>query len=82
MLLGILLTVRQATAKASISISLIYDLCSRGILPHIRLGRLGKRGTIRVDSDELEAFLRACRVERPIPSAPPRFKPLNLPSPS
>ncbi len=58
-----LLTVKQAAVRASVSPSLIYELCARGVMPHIRLGRPGKRGCIRIDSDELDGFLAACRVE-------------------
>lgn len=76
------LTVKEAAAKAHVSPSLIYELCSLGVLPHIRLGRPGKRGCIRIDSDELDGFLAGCRKERPLPAASPRFKHLNLPSPS
>jgi excisionase family DNA binding protein len=60
-----LLTVREAAAKARISQSLLYDLCAKGLLPHIRIGRPGKRGCVRIDSVELEAFLQGCRVEGP-----------------
>lgn len=58
-----LLTVKQAASRAAVSPSLIYELCANGVLPHMRLGRPGKRGCIRIDSDELDGFLAACRVE-------------------
>jgi excisionase family DNA binding protein len=69
-----LLTVKQA-ARVAVSPSLIYELCARGVLPHVRLGRPGKRGTIRIDCDELEGFLAACRVEGgPIQADDPPLK--------
>lgn len=57
-----LLTVKEAAAYARVSQSLIYDLCAKGLIPHIRVGRPGRRGTLRIDSDELDGFLAACQV--------------------
>lgn len=76
------LTVKQAAERLKVSQSLIYDLCARGILPHIHLDRSTKRGTIRIDPDELDGFLAAWRMEKPISSASPCSQPLNRQSPS
>jgi excisionase family DNA binding protein len=56
------LTVKQAAEHAAISESLIYAWCKAGVLSHTRLGRPGKRGTIRIDKDELEKFLQTMKV--------------------
>lgn len=58
-----LLTIGEAAAKARVSKSLLYDLCARGLIPHIRLGRPGRRGTLRIDSNDLDGFLAGCRIE-------------------
>jgi excisionase family DNA binding protein len=73
-----LLTVKQAAERAKISPALIYDLCSLGVLPHFRIGRPGRRGCIRIDPDELDGFLAACRKgEEPEAAPPPKPKPVN-----
>jgi excisionase family DNA binding protein len=67
-----MLTVRQAAERASVSQSLVYEWCSSGILPHMRLGRPGKRGCIRIDEADLENFLAQCHQEaRPQTNLPP-----------
>lgn len=52
-----MLSVKQVAARLKISPSLVYSWCQYGILPHVRLGRPGCRGTIRIDPDELEGFI-------------------------
>ena len=56
-----MLTPKQAADKAGVSTSLVYEWCAQGLLPHYRFGRQGRRGTIRIDEIELEAFLARCR---------------------
>jgi excisionase family DNA binding protein len=58
-----MLTSKQAAEKIGVSDSLIYEWCAAGVLPHYRFGRKGRRGTIRIDESELEAFLAGCRRE-------------------
>jgi len=48
------LTVTEAALRASVSVSLIYVWCSDGTLPHIRVGRKGKRGHIRIAEEDLD----------------------------
>ena len=43
--------------------SLIYEWCQSGRLPHYRLGRSGARGKILVEASDLDGFLASCRVE-------------------
>ena len=57
------LTVKQAAERAGVSDSLIYECCAEGRLPHYKLGRKGRRGTIRIEEADLDAFLAACRQE-------------------
>jgi excisionase family DNA binding protein len=57
-----LLTVAQAAERASVSESLVYEWIAAGVLPHLRLGKPGKRGVIRIEPIDLDGFLMACRV--------------------
>jgi excisionase family DNA binding protein len=54
-----MLTVKAAAERAGVSVSLIYSLCAEGRLPHVRLGREGRRGTIRIRESDLSEFLEA-----------------------
>lgn len=76
------MTVKQAAARLGLSSSLVYSLCAFNVIRHTRHGRPGKRGTIRISEEAIAEYQEQCRVERSIPSAPPRFKHINLPSPS
>lgn len=60
-----LLTVAEAAERMRISPSLVYELCAAGEIAHLRLGRPGKRGTIRIPEDAVEKHLRGCRREGP-----------------
>jgi excisionase family DNA binding protein len=57
------MTVREAAARLEVSESLIYRLCATGQLPHRRIGT--RRGTIRIDAEDLTALSEACRREKP-----------------
>gem|GEM_PF-1484253 len=77
-----MLTVTEAALRASVSVSLIYVWCSDGTLPHIRVGRKGKRGHIRIAEEDLDSVLAEFKVSRPTSvsasqsgvSLPPRLK--------
>ncbi len=58
----LVLTVAEAAKQARVSQSLIYAWCKDGVLTHARLGRPGKRGTIRIDQNELMIFLESMKV--------------------
>lgn len=73
-----LLTVKQAAERASVSLSLVYEWISQGMLPCYRLGKTGKRGCIRIDPVELEKFLAGCRKEGSPQTAAPPLKHINL----
>jgi excisionase family DNA binding protein len=55
------LTVKAAAAKLSVSPSLIYALAREGRLPHIRIGRVGKRGKLLFEEADIKAFKEDCR---------------------
>jgi excisionase family DNA binding protein len=57
-----LLTVRQAAKRASVSSSLIYEWCAEKRLPHLRLGKKGRRGRVLIEETDLAAFMESCRV--------------------
>jgi excisionase family DNA binding protein len=70
-----LLKVEQAAEYLAVSTALIYQLCASGRLPHVRLGKPGRRGCIRLAAADLEAFLAAQKrqkPEEPAKSAPRR----------
>ncbi len=60
---ALLLTVEQAAKLCQISRGLAYELCARGELPHVRLGRV-----IRVPRHGLEDWIER---RAGVPSAPP-----------
>jgi excisionase family DNA binding protein len=60
-----MLTVKAAAVRAGVSASLIYALCQEGKIAHLRLGRSGKRGCIRIKEVDLDAFIEECKREPP-----------------
>ena len=68
---------KQAAEKIGVSDSLVYEWCAAGLLPHYRLGRKGRRGCIRIDEAELDAFLARCRQEVRPPVPPLKHIQLN-----
>lgn len=64
-----MLTVREAAVRAGVSDSLIYAWVTEGTLPCLRLGRKGKRGTIRIAPEDLDVALATFRVVPSMPSA-------------
>jgi hypothetical protein len=57
-----------------ISDSLVYELCACGSLSHVRIGRPGSRGCIRITSADIDAFLASQKVGG---TAPARASPLQ-----
>jgi excisionase family DNA binding protein len=72
-----MLTVKQAAERASVSPGIVYQWIGAALLAHHRLGRPGTRGAIRIAEADLEAFLQSCRVEaeQPFTPAPKPAKP-------
>lgn len=58
------LTPKQAAERAGVSVSLVYAWCDEQRLAHYRVGREGKRGRIRIDPADLDAFMRTLRQEQ------------------
>lgn len=56
-----LLTVRETADRLRCSSALVYSLCEKGKLAHVRLG-LG-RGTIRIRVADLDSFLGKATVD-------------------
>ena len=58
---GKLLPVGEAAERLHISPSLIYELCAAGELTHVRIGKPGKRGAIRIEAGDLDGYLAGCK---------------------
>jgi len=56
-----LLTVRESAERLGCSGALVYLLCSEQRLLHVRLGT--GRGTIRVAEDDINGFVKSCRID-------------------
>ena len=54
---------KQAAERVGVSESLVYQWCQGRRLPHLRLGKNGRRGKILILEEELDAFLTGLRVE-------------------
>ena len=66
---GVMLTVRQAAERAAVSAGLVYAWCAEGSLPHSRVGRMGRRGHIRIAAADLDDLLDRLRVRGKNPLA-------------
>jgi excisionase family DNA binding protein len=64
------LTPKQVAARVGVSDSLVYEWCGQNLLKHYRFGGKGKRGCIRIEEADLDAFLAACRHDTR-PEVPP-----------
>lgn len=53
------LRVKEAAEYLGISVKGLYDLCSRGLIPHTRLRGVG----IRVDLKKLDELLEASEIK-------------------
>ena len=80
-----LLSPKETAVRASVCTSVVYGWISAGLLACYRLGRPGKRGAIRIEESDLEAFLASQKQEGrqaappPVPKAPPiKLKHLQL----
>ncbi len=71
--------VSQVAERLSVSESIVYALIDAGRLACHRIG-VG-RGTIRVSTEDLDAYLASCRVEKgeePRPAPRPRLKHIKI----
>jgi excisionase family DNA binding protein len=55
------LTVRQVAEQLQVSMASVYQMCSGGQLPHLRVGL--KRGTIRIREQDLAAFIENSKAQ-------------------
>ena len=56
-----LLTVAEVAERLSVSPSLVYELVQGGKLPHVRFGKPGRRGTIRVSEEDVAEMIASCK---------------------
>ena len=56
-----MLTPKQVAERIGVSDSLVYEWCGQGLLQHYRFGGKGKRGCIRIATEDLDGFLIGCR---------------------
>ena len=71
-------TVKEVAERAGVSAGLVYDWIASGMLSHYRMGRSGRRGGIRVNEADLDAFLLTFRQG----AAEPRARKPPAPAPS
>jgi excisionase family DNA binding protein len=67
-----MLTVAQAAKRAGVCPAVVYAWVAGKVLAHLRVGRPGTRGAIRVLEADLDAYLASLRVE-------PRAEPASVP---
>ncbi|CAN5409221.1 hypothetical protein BH10PLA2_BH10PLA2_12890 [soil metagenome] len=65
------LNVRQVAERIGCSLALVYRWCETRQLAHFRIGAKNKRGRIRVDEADLEAFVTSLKVEGATVAEPP-----------
>ena len=68
-----MLTVKKTAIRSGVSPGLVYHWIQSGRLPHLRLGKTGTRGVIRIDEADLEAFLQS--LKQASGALPPTPKP-------
>ena len=61
-----LLTVKEASAAARVSATVVYGWVADGSLPAYKVGASGKRGKILISTADFDARLEACRTEAPV----------------
>jgi len=77
-----LLTVKETATQLRVSGSTVFNLCSRKLLGHVRIG-VG-RGAIRIRQSDIDAYLTQRSVEPAgtaealLPSKPGKLKCLSL----
>lgn len=65
-----LLTVAEVAERLRISPSLVYEMVQGGKLPHIRFGKPGRRGTIRVAEEDVAEMIASCKSYGAEPEPP------------
>ena len=72
-----MLTPKQIADRVGVSDSLVYEWCAQGLLKHYRFGGKGRRGCIRIEEADLDAFLDACIHDVRLPPTPLKHIRLN-----
>lgn len=72
------MSVKQAAERVGVSESLVYQWCQEKRLPHLRLGRAGKRGKILIAEADLAAFLDGLTVRAGEDQSSPALKYITL----
>lgn len=69
-----MLSVKAAAARAGVCVAIVYGWVAARVLPHFRVGAVGKRGKIVIAEADLDAFLQQLRVQaaEPEPNPAPR----------
>lgn len=68
-------TVKTAAEQMGVCPSVVYELVDAGELPSYRIGKPGRRGTIRIAEGDLEAYLESHKKgESPAAVSPPAMK--------
>ena len=57
-----MMKVKAAAERMGISTSLLYELCACGSLPHVRIGRPGSRGCIRLTEADIQEYLASQKI--------------------
>jgi len=75
-----MLTVKEIAERVAICESIVYGWIASGELPHFRLGSHARRGAIRVEEADLQAFLAAKKQEgrREFLPPSPKRRPIKL----
>jgi excisionase family DNA binding protein len=67
--------IKEAADRLNVSAATVYELCAKGRLRHMRVGT--GRGTIRIDEQALDDFIRGATVQ-PVEPAAPKPTPVRL----
>ncbi len=53
-----LLRVQQVASIMSLQVSTVYELCRRGVLPHVRIAQGKRRALLRFREEDIEQLIR------------------------
>jgi excisionase family DNA binding protein len=65
------MSVADVASRLKISMALVYALIATGSLPHLRLGKPGHRGCIRIAEADLDAFIEQLKQKKGQPAVKP-----------
>lgn len=73
-----MLTPKQAAARVGVSVSLVYQWCQEGLFEYLRLGGIGKRGRVMIETESFERFLESCKQPKQPKQPPMSLKHIEL----